>query len=196
MVLGNCGYFGTPYVIQPPDLAADLFGYPRRVLVLFMVKLHLYVNVSSHSRSKLKAMVQVKQVVDRELYSAKPTETVAEVTRRMAELAIGAIVVIAEGRLQGVFSERDVMIRVVIESLDPETTQVAQVMTTDVVSIAEDVSLEFAMETMRLNQCRHLPVMRGDEVVGFLSMRDLMNFELARKTEELNRMRAYIHGAA
>ena len=141
-------------------------------------------------------MVQVKQVVDRELYSAKPTETVAEVTRRMAKLGIGAIVVLEQSRLQGVFSERDVMIRVVIESLDPETTPVADVMTTEVVSIGEEVALEFAMETMRLNRCRHLPVMRGDNVVGFVSMRDLMNFELARTTEELNRMRAYIHGAA
>ena len=134
--------------------------------------------------------------MDRELYSAKPTETVAEVTRRMADLGIGAIVVMEQGRLQGVFSERDVMIRVVIESLDAETTRVADVMTKDVVSIGEEVTLEFAMDTMRLNRCRHLPVMRGGDVVGFVSMRDLMNFELARKTDELNRMRAYIHGAA
>lgn len=51
-----------------------------------------------------------------------------------------------------------------------------------------------AMESMRTYQCRHLPVMRGDAVVGFLSMRDLMHYELSRKTEELLRMRAYIHG--
>ncbi len=139
-------------------------------------------------------MVRVKQMVDRELYSARPRESVADVTRRMAELRIGAIVIMEEGRLHGIFSERDLLTRVVIERLDSETTCIADVMTTDVVTIGEDIGLEFAMETMKENQCRHLPVMRGDEVVGFLSMRDLMHFELARKTEELNRMRAYIHG--
>ena len=70
------------------------------------------------------------------------------------------------------------------------------VMTKFVVTVDDDAPLEFAMETMKLNQCRHVPVMSGDEVIGFLSMRDLMIFELARKTEELNRMRAYIHGVA
>jgi len=56
-------------------------------------------------------------------------------------------------------------------------------------------TLEDAMEAMHAHNCRHLPVTRGSHVVGFLSMRDLMNFELARKTEELHHMRAYIHGA-
>jgi CBS domain-containing protein len=51
------------------------------------------------------------------------------------------------------------------------------------------------MELMQSHNCRHLPVTRGSRVVGFLSMRDLMNYELARKTEELHHMRAYIHGS-
>ena len=84
----------------------------------------------------------------------------------------------------------------VIEKLNPDETPVAEVMTTDVVTIEEGEAVEMAMESMRANQCRHLPVLRGDEVIGFLSMRDLMHFELARKTEELHRMRAYVHGIA
>ncbi len=135
-------------------------------------------------------------MVDRQLYFASPAETVAEVTRRMAELRIGAIVVIADKRLQGVFSERDVMTRVVINRRDSDETCISEVMTTEVATVAEESGVDEAMETMRANQCRHLPVMRGDEVVGFLSMRDLMHFELTRKTEELHRMRAYIQGVA
>jgi len=121
---------------------------------------------------------------------------VAAVAKRMASLQIGALVVLGNGRLLGVFSERDLMLRVVITGLDAENTAVELVMTKFVVTVDDDASLEYAMETMKLNQCRHLPVMSGDEVIGFLSMRDLMIFELARKTEELNRMRAYIHGVA
>lgn len=141
-------------------------------------------------------MVQVKQFVDRDLYFAEPQHFVAEVLRRMATLNIGAIVILENGRLQGVFSERDLMTRVVIQGLDPGRTPVSDVMTTEVVTIDESAILETALERMRAHQCRHLPVLRGEEVVGFLSMRDLMNFELARKTEELHRMRAYIHGTA
>lgn len=141
-------------------------------------------------------MVQVKQMVDRALYFARPAQTVGEVARQMAQLQVGAIVVLEDGRLKGVFSERDLMMRVVIRGLDPESTPVERVMTTAIATVDEEDGLEQAMETMKARQCRHLPVLRGDEVVGFVSMRDLMHFELTRKTEELGRMRAYIHGVA
>jgi len=141
-------------------------------------------------------MVQVKQMVDRVLYLAGPSQTVAEVARQMAHKHIGAIVILDEGRLRGVFSERDLMMRVVVAGLDAENTPVERVMTTAVATVDEEDGLEQAMETMKARQCRHLPVLRGEEVVGFLSMRDLMHFELMRKTEELVRMRAYIHGVA
>jgi CBS domain-containing protein len=139
-------------------------------------------------------MALVKDVVDRDWYSVEPSQSVAEVTRKMADLRIGAIVVLDQGRLQGVFSERDLLTRVVINRLDPETTAVREVMTKNVATVPEDAGIEVAMESMRAHKCRHLPVVRGDQVVGFLSMRDLMHHELARKTEELHRMRAYIHG--
>jgi CBS domain-containing protein len=139
-------------------------------------------------------MVLVKDVVDRELYFVEPSQSVAEVAKKMAELKVGAIVVLEGGRLKGVFSERDVLTRVVVERLDPDLTPVAQVMTEDVATVAESAGIETALESMRAHQCRHLPVLRGEEVVGFLSMRDLMHHELARKTEELLRIRAYVHG--
>jgi signal-transduction protein with cAMP-binding, CBS, and nucleotidyltransferase domain len=84
---------------------------------------------------------------------------------------------------------------VVLEKLDPEQTLVRSVMSIDISTVDESATLEVAMEAMQLHNCRHLPVTRGGKVVSFLSMRDLMNYELARKTEELHHMRAYIHGA-
>jgi hypothetical protein len=140
-------------------------------------------------------MVLVKELVDRELYFVQPTDTVAEVIRKMAGLRVGAILVMEEGVLRGVFSERDVLIRVVLAKLDPENTLVGDVMTKNVTTVSEGASIDMAMESMRLRGCRHLPVMRGDQVAGFLSMRDLLRHDLHRKTEELMRMRAYIHGA-
>jgi signal-transduction protein with cAMP-binding, CBS, and nucleotidyltransferase domain len=142
-------------------------------------------------------MSRVRDIVDnRRLFSVEETETVASVARRMAELNVGAIVVLRGDELRGLFSERDLMNRVVLERLDPEHTPVARVMSRDLATIDEMAPLEDAMEMMQRCGCRHLPVMRQSRVVSFLSMRDLMNFELERKTEELHHMRAYIHGSS
>ena len=142
-------------------------------------------------------MSRVRDILhQRELFSVEETLSVCEVARRMAELHVGAILVVQDGELKGVFSERDLMTRVVIEGLQPDTTAVARVMSTNIATVDESASLEDAMESMKAHGCRHLPVMRDSKVVGFLSMRDLMNHELAHKTEELHHMRAYIHGSA
>jgi len=141
-------------------------------------------------------MSHVRDIIDnRELFSAEEHQTVAEVVRSMAELQVGAILVLRAGQLRGVFSERDLLRRVVLANLNPQQTPVGEVMSTSLATIDEDAALEDAMAAMQAHNCRHLPVMRNDRVVGFLSMRDLMNEELARKTEELHHMRAYIHGA-
>ena len=142
-------------------------------------------------------MSGVREILqNRELFHVEENDSVASVVRRMAEVRVGAILVLNGGQLRGVFSERDLMKRVVLEKLDPELTAVKNVMSTDIATIDESASLEDAMEAMHAHNCRHLPVTRGARVVAFLSMRDLMHHELERKTEELHQMRAYIHGSA
>jgi CBS domain-containing protein len=131
---------------------------------------------------------------NRELFHVGENDTVASVVRRMAEIRVGAILVLEGEQLRGVFSERDLMQRVVLERLDPELTAVKDVMSTDIATIDEMASVEEAMAAMQAHNCRHLPVTSGSRVVAFLSMRDLMVHELASKTEELHHMRAYIHG--
>src|SRR5258708_34711164 len=131
-------------------------------------------------------------VHQRELFSVEERQTVTEVAKKMSELHVGAILVLNGCELRGVFSERDLMKRVVLERRDPDRTTVGDVLSAEVVTIDHQASVEDAMEAMHSNNCRHLPVTCGDRVVSFLSMRDLMNYELARKTEELHHMRAYI----
>jgi signal-transduction protein with cAMP-binding, CBS, and nucleotidyltransferase domain len=130
----------------------------------------------------------------RNLFHVEEGDSVAAVARRMAELGVGAIVVMGGGELRGVFSERDLMKRVVLEGRDPERTPVQRVMTSSLATIEDSATVEQAMEAMEMHGCRHLPVMRGGVVAGFLSMRDVMHHELAQKTEELHHMKAYIHG--
>jgi CBS domain-containing protein len=142
-------------------------------------------------------MANVRDIVlNRVLFSVEENETVAAVARQMAEVRVGAIMVLDAGQLRGVFSERDLMLRVVLQRLDPETTPVQAVMSTNLTTVDESASLEEAMEAMHRHNCRHLPVTREGRAVGFLSMRDLMDFQLARQTEELHQMHAYIHGSA
>jgi CBS domain-containing protein len=142
-------------------------------------------------------MSRVSDIIqNRELFWVGSTQTVAEAARRMADLHVGAILVLNGEKLEGVFSERDIMTRVVVPGKDPERTRVSEVMSTHLTTIEEKASLEEAMELMTACSCRHLPVMREGGLVGFLSMRDLMHLELARKTEEIHHMRAYINGNA
>ena len=121
-------------------------------------------------------------------------DTVAAVVRRMAEVSVGAIMVMGEGELRGVFSERDLMRRVVLEGRDPERTAVKQVMTTNVATIEDSATVEQAMAAMEAHGCRHLPVMRAGAVAGFLSMRDVIHYELAQRTDELHHMQGTYSG--
>jgi CBS domain-containing protein len=94
-----------------------------------------------------------------------------------------------------VFSERDLLKRVVAPRLDAAEVRVGAVMTRDPFTIRAAASVDEAMEMMRKHKVRHLPVLADGYLTGLLSMRDLMNFDLERKTEEVHHMRAYIHGA-
>jgi len=114
-------------------------------------------------------------LAQKELYSVGPDQTATEVAHRMAELHVGAILVMQAGELKGIFSERDFLVRVIVEHRDPNQTLVRDVMTCNVVTIDESATIEEAMESMRIHNCRHLPITRDSRVVGFLSMRDVMN---------------------
>jgi len=121
-----------------------------------------------------------------------PDASVVEAARRMAERQVGAILVLEGDNLLGIFSERDVMTRVVAEGLDPVSTPVRFVMTTALATIDESASAEQAGRIMDEHKCRHLPVMREGKVAGMVSMRDLMHHEIEVKAEEIRHMQAYI----
>ena len=143
-------------------------------------------------------MQRLHQILrNRDLYYVDAHQTVLEVTQRMAEFRVGAILVLERGELRGIFSERDLMTRVVVPGLDPARVMVDEVMTTNPVTIDETATAEEAVSRMQQCSCRHLPVLRlGEAVVGLISMRDLMALELEEREEEIQHMRAYISGAA
>ena len=119
------------------------------------------------------------------LIHANPSDNVREVARMMSDRNIGAIAVLDSGRLVGVFSERDLMSRVVATGLDPDGTPVSNVMTKDLVVADAGEHVDDALQKMYDCKCRHLPVIRGGKLIGMLSIRDLLQVD-----DENNRQRA------
>ncbi len=125
--------------------------------------------------------------------SAEPDQTVIEVATLMVEHNIGAVPVLRDGNLAGIFSERDLMIRVVVGGKDPARTKVSQVMTEDPLTVAPNDSLETCMTLMKRHGFRHLPVCSGRELKGVISLRDILLQNLDEKDDEVRMMRAYLH---
>ncbi len=125
--------------------------------------------------------------------SAESHQTVLAVARLMVEHNIGAVPVLQDGQLIGIFSERDLMIRVVVGGHDPARTPVSQVMTDDPLTVAPNDSLETCMTLMKRHSFRHLPVCAGRELKGVISLRDILLHNLDEKDDEVRMMRAYLH---
>ena len=132
----------------------------------------------------------------RTIHYIQPHLTVLEAAGYMVECNVGAVPVLDGTRLVGVFSERDIMSKVVNKGRDPSTTHIAEVMSTTLRTLVPDSSCEDAMLMMQTHGIRHLPVCDGSTLVGFLSLRDLMRHTLEEKSGEAEMMRAYIQTSA
>lgn len=127
-----------------------------------------------------------------EMYGAEVSQTVLEVARTMVARNIGAVPVLREGLLVGIFSERDLMGRVVAEGRDPRTTRVEEVMTEGPLTVLPTESVENCMLLMRRHGFRHLLICEGQQLLGIVSLRDVLLHDLSEKDHEVRMMRAYI----
>ena len=114
----------------------------------------------------------IDEFITKPLVTAPRDETVAAVAQSMAEAGVGAIVVLDGEELLGIFSERDLLVRVVAEGLDPATTRVGDVATADVITAIPGESLKDCAARLRGNGIRHLPVVKEGRPVGVVSARD------------------------
>jgi CBS domain-containing protein len=122
-----------------------------------------------------------------DLVSAHPDETVRDAVKRMAEQRCGSILVAEDGRLLGIFTERDLLVRVVAAGLEPATTELRDVMTADPVTIDAEEPVEEAVRRMDEGSFRHLVVVNGGHVLGVVSTRDIPTLTMARMAKELDR---------
>ena len=121
-------------------------------------------------------MPVVREHMSRNLLSVEPGETITQVAQRMIERNVGAVLVLDGGRPVGIMTERDLM-RAVARGLHGDAV-VAEYMTKDPETIAPDDTTQHAAVLMIHGGFRHLPVVEGDDVVGMLSIRDLMRIAL------------------
>lgn len=145
-------------------------------------------------------MATAKDILERKgnrVVSVAPDATVLEVARLMNAERIGAVMVVdRNGAFQGIFTERDILRRVVAESRSPAETPVRDVMTTDVVCCHLGTPVEECQSAMTDRRLRHLPVVENGELVGIISIGDILVREVHVQQQTIEYLHAYLYGRA
>ena len=120
--------------------------------------------------------------------------SVYDAIKLMADRTVGSLLVMDGKNLKGIVTERDYARKVIIKGRSSESTMVGEIMTTDLVTTTSAQSVNECMALMSEKRVRHLPVMSGDEVVGMISIRDLVHAIIADQQEEIEQLENYISG--
>lgn len=135
-------------------------------------------------------------VSNQSISTVQTTMTVRDAAREMAAKRIGALMITDQGRLQGIFTERDVMTKVVAAGRDPDTTTLGDVMTRDPDTVRPDSLAVKALEMMRESGYRHLPVVEAEgRIVGIVSIRDLYFAVKTDLEEDIQEREAFLFGS-
>ena len=127
------------------------------------------------------------------IYSLPPDAPVLDAITEMAEHGIGALLVMQHNRLLGVVSERDYARKVILKGRSSSETLVSQIMSTPVLTVRLDQSVNDCMRIMSESRVRHLPVLDGERVVGVLSIGDLVRAVLEEQQQTIEQLEHYIH---
>ena len=129
---------------------------------------------------------------DSQIFMAAPHESVGDVVTRLAQNRIGALPVVDQGNVVGIFSERDIVYGVAQYGAAFLTKTVADTMTAPAISVSPDTAILSALSLMTKRRIRHLPVVDGEQLIGFVSIGDLVKHRIEKIEAEAAAMRDYI----
>jgi len=131
---------------------------------------------------------------DGSVYTAEPTDSVDEAVRLMADKNIGALVVVERGKVVGIVSERDCARKLVLMARAPKDTPVADIMSSPVMYVRPHRTSDECMALMTENRLRHLPVMDGGQLIGLISIGDLVKATISEQQFIIEQLEHYITG--
>lgn len=141
----------------------------------------------------MKTVEQLLESKHHSLVSVAPSATVLEALKVMADKEIGAVIVIDDGHLVGIFSERDYARKVVLQGKASKDTPVREIMTDKVVCVRPDQTIDDCMGLMTDKRIRHLPVLEHKKVIGVISIGDVVKEMLSEKEFVIKQLESYIH---
>jgi CBS domain-containing protein len=128
------------------------------------------------------------------IFSVPPTITIAEAVHEMNEHRVGCVLIMESGRIVGIFTERDVLRRVVGADVDPKVVLVSDVMSRNVFTISPCTTVEETMLLFAERRCRHIPVVQGDRITGLISIGDISRWMAEASHAEAEHLKNYIAG--
>ena len=129
-----------------------------------------------------------------QVYSVTPETKVIDAIRMMAEKNVGALVVLADDQVVGIFSERDYTRKVVLHGKSSKDIQVRELLSSPVISASPGTSVEECMRLMTTYRVRHLPILEGEKLVGVISIGDLVNWTISAQSTAIHQLQNYIAG--
>jgi CBS domain-containing protein len=129
-----------------------------------------------------------------DIFWLSPEATVYEAVAMMAEKSVGALLVVAAGRLAGIVSERDYARKVILKGKHSNEMQVKEIMTSPVFTVTPDHSVDDCMRVITSHRIRHLPVMEGDTLKGMISIGDVVRSIISAQAHTIDQLSGYIDG--
>jgi CBS domain-containing protein len=128
----------------------------------------------------------------REIWSVAPDATVYDAIALMAAKSVGAVLVISGGNLAGIVSERDYARKVILQGRSSKETEVREIMTSDLITVTPENTIDDCMRLMTTRRIRHLPVLDRGQLVGIVSIGDLVNATIADQAHTIDQLHTYI----